>query len=258
MCAHIIGEKGLRLRLAVVDHIASATAIMYPVARINSLIKRRSPSTLILTDGAHALGQVSIELTALYTDFYVSSLHKWFLAPRGCAFLWLRDAKQHAGFRLQPNYISHGYRADTNYNFYRRGSTDKSSWFVVNECVRTYTTRYGGLERIASYNSALLAQAVDLLVRAWHTGKMEIAAELEAPFMKMVKLPPINNYELNRDDPRGSEVCAKLMKDLLDKYQIIVLALYIKSQMYVRVTCYVYNQIEDYMALRDAVNDLNK
>lgn len=58
-CADIIVRKKLRLRLAVIDHITSGTALLMPIVEINQTIRRWAPTCKILVDGAHAIGQVT-------------------------------------------------------------------------------------------------------------------------------------------------------------------------------------------------------
>jgi aspartate aminotransferase-like enzyme len=142
MCEEIVSVKGLRLRCALVDHISSASATLFPVKEIVEIIRKWSPETLVMIDGAHAIGQIELDLVGLDCDYYISNLHKWFLAPRGCSFLYLKDVDR-LEKNLQPNYISHGYDRDLNYNFYRRGTADKSSFFCVRECVQFYEEELG-------------------------------------------------------------------------------------------------------------------
>ena len=143
MIDQIVNQKQLRLRVVLVDHISSASAILYPVKEICELVRSKTDSeTLIMIDGAHCIGQVELNLNELDCDYYISNLHKWFLAPRGCSLLYLKDWKR-LEKGLQPNYISHGYDKSLSYNFYRRGTADKTSFFCVGECIDFYEKKLG-------------------------------------------------------------------------------------------------------------------
>src|SRR5262249_53671136 len=64
-----------RTRLAIIDHIASPTAVVFPVAEITAALKARGARVLI--DGAHAVGQLSLDLPAIGADWYTANAHKW-------------------------------------------------------------------------------------------------------------------------------------------------------------------------------------
>jgi len=54
MCHQIIEEKKLRLRLAVIDHISSATAVLFPIKELIEIVRKWTnydTETLILIDG---------------------------------------------------------------------------------------------------------------------------------------------------------------------------------------------------------------
>ena len=96
-----------RTRVIFMSHISSPTALILPIAEI---IKRaREAGILTVIDGAHAPGQVPIDLTALGVDFYSGNFHKWLCAPKGSAFLFVRPEHQHL---IQPGVISWGWLED--------------------------------------------------------------------------------------------------------------------------------------------------
>lgn len=257
LCDHIINKQKLCLRVVLMDHISSATGMLFPVKELCQLIRKwtnNSQETLIMIDAAHAIGQLNIQLNDLDCDYYISNLHKWFLAPRGCAFLYLKDPVR-LGKNLQPNYISHGYNKDLNYNFYRRGTADKTSFFCIEECIKFYEENLGGLTTLHRHANRILPKAVDMLVKAWGTERLGVSPDLEAPYMRMIKLPFMKNYEV-KCDADADPALTKLLRDLYKKHQIISCVVYVQKELWLRISCFAYNQLKDYELLRDAILSL--
>src|SRR5207237_4191511 len=78
-----------RTRIIVFSHITSPTGLVLPVREICQLARKRGILTHV--DGAHAIGQVPLDLHDLGCDFYVTSPHKWLLAPKGTGVLFVRE-----------------------------------------------------------------------------------------------------------------------------------------------------------------------
>ena len=82
-----VGSRlGPRTRLAILDHVTSPTAIIFPVRELVSLC--HAAGTRVLIDGAHAPGMLSLDVPAIGADWYVGNCHKWLMAPKGSAFIW--------------------------------------------------------------------------------------------------------------------------------------------------------------------------
>ena len=57
-----------RTKVLFLSHITSPTALFFPIERVVALARARGVWSVI--DGAHAPGQVSLDLAALGADFY--------------------------------------------------------------------------------------------------------------------------------------------------------------------------------------------
>jgi isopenicillin-N epimerase len=100
--------KGLTLKTKIVflSHITSSTGLRLPVEEICTMAKQKGLLTFV--DGAHAPGQLSIDLNKLGADFYTGACHKWMLTPKGSSFLYVRKELQGM---CDPLLISWGYNS---------------------------------------------------------------------------------------------------------------------------------------------------
>ncbi len=56
-------------KLAIIDHVTSNTGMVLPVGRLVQLF--HSMGVEVMVDGAHAIGQLELQLRALDVDYYV-------------------------------------------------------------------------------------------------------------------------------------------------------------------------------------------
>ncbi len=96
-----------RTRVLFLDHLTSATALVFPVAELCR--RARAASIISIVDGAHVPGHIPLDLSSLECDIYTGALHKWLCAPKGCSFLY---ARKDAQSWLQPLVVSWGWESD--------------------------------------------------------------------------------------------------------------------------------------------------
>jgi len=90
-----------RTKVLFISHITSATALTLPVFLLSQ--RARQAGIWLIVAGAHGPGQIDLDLAASGVDFYAGNCHKWMMAPKGAAFLYVRPELQHL---IRPLIIS--------------------------------------------------------------------------------------------------------------------------------------------------------
>ena len=248
------------IRLAVIDHITSATAILLPIVELTDLF--HAHGIPVVVDGAHGPGQVNpdLSLSQLKCDFYIGTFHKWMYAARGCSFLFVRDTT--IANQLQPANTSWGYHPSTlqlslmtqfHLQFFHQGTRDESAHLTLPKALEFAQSYAGGFDRIHQYNSQLSQQAKDLLEQRWNTqGKDLVPKDMHAPYLKMILLPDLEEYQKTEED------ALRLLTDLIEHHGLVCIVLCVNNELYVRIATQIHNRIEDYIFLADKIDEFRK
>jgi isopenicillin-N epimerase len=78
-----------RTKVIYISHITSETAVIMPIEAICQ--RAREVGILTLIDGAHAPGQIPLDLPAIGADFYTGNCHKWLWSKVQNLFLSKRN-----------------------------------------------------------------------------------------------------------------------------------------------------------------------
>ncbi|PPD42648.1 MAG: aminotransferase [Methylocystis sp.] len=229
---------GPRTRLAVIDHITSSTALVAPVSDMAKACRERGVAVLV--DGAHAPGQVALDLPALGADWYAGNLHKWSFVPRGCGFLWARPERRDA---LVPAVPSWGLEEPSfPANFWWTGTRDPSIWMAI-PAAFDFVDQWGEAA-IRAHNHALIVEAARVLGRAW--GVAPPAPEAMTGAMTLVPLP-------GRSAPTTEESRAAFQAALWRDFRIACPCLMVDGRAHLRISAQIYNDMADYERLAQAV-----
>jgi isopenicillin-N epimerase len=176
----VLGAVTGRTRLAIVDHIASRTGVVFPIAALVAGLRHRG--VLSLVDAAHAPGLLDVRLRELRPDFWVGNFHKWCCAPRGAAALYVDPAQRE---RLAPLVISVGAPKGYPASFAWLGTDDYTPYLSVPAAVRFLEGL--GWERIRSHNRALASEGGAVVRRS--LGVDPVVDEAFSGPMTLVALP---------------------------------------------------------------------
>ncbi len=223
------------VRLAIVDHITSPTALVLPLDRIIPELQERG--ALVLVDGAHAVGQIALDLAALRPDWYVSNAHKWLFAPKGTAFLY---ASKEVAAKTRPNVVSHfiamGFPASFDYT----GTRDNSGWLSVPAALKFFENL--GPAAMRTHQKQLLEICDDLFASL---GARTVAPMEMCAAMRTFVLPQAR---------RATQADADtLVEALWNTHRIQVWSKEYEGQLLLRVSSQVYVDEADVRRLRDVL-----
>jgi len=215
-------------RLLVLDQIASITAVALPIERI--LAEARREGVPVLLDGAHAPGQVPVDLNNMQVDYWVGNLHKWCYAPKGCAVLWVAEEHRAA---VHPTVISHGLGKGFREEFDWVGTRDPSAWLSAPDAVEFVEALWAAGSR--AYQSTFIDQANARMAEAW--GVQPTAPRSCQAFMATVAWPfPVE---------ASVEQARALHDHLYARYRVEVPVLFHDGKIWLRVSAQVYVDLDD-------------
>ena len=227
-----------RTRLLLIDHVTSQTALIFPIQQLIDELHKRGIDTLV--DGAHAPGFLPLNLRELNAAYYAGNLHKWVCAPKGAAFLYVRENRR-AGVR--PVSISHGAnsprRDRSRYllEFDWTGTSDPTPWLCIPDALRFMAKLLpGGWPMIVHRNQELALRARDLLCET-----LQIEPPAPDSMLGSMAALPLPGCD------------AQALQDRLLFEHRIEVPLMPWPQPLLRISAQVYNVFEDYERLAEAL-----
>ena len=238
-----------RTRLVLIDHVTSQTALIFPIKQLIDALREKGIDVLV--DGAHAPGFLPLNLRDLGAAYYTGNLHKWVCAPKGAAFLYVRENRR-AGVR--PAMISHGAnsprRDRSRYliEFDWTGTFDPSAWLCVPDALRFMASLLpGGWPSIVHRNQELALRARDHLCEA-----LQIAPPAPDSMLgSMAAMPLPDGTASEAPSLYGDPLQDRLLYE--HNIEVPIVPWPHPPKRILRVSAQVYNVFEDYEKLSAAL-----
>jgi isopenicillin-N epimerase len=235
----VLSKVTLRTRLVIVDHIASPTGILFPIAKIiRELHSRNVP---VLVDAAHAPGMVDVRLNNLDPDYWTGNFHKWCCAPRGSAGLWVReDHRKTVAPIITSWYLNEGYPS----SFRWLGTDDYTPYLATPAAIDFMASL--GWERVRNHNRALARYGRDVVTAALRT-RHPVDPDLDEMFeaMTLIQLP--------ESIAETEEKARSLQAGISDHLNVEAAPVAWNGNGYLRLSAQVYNASSEYEHLADGL-----
>lgn len=227
-----------RTKVLFLSHLTSPSAVVLPVEPLIARARERGIFTMV--DGAHVPGQLDLDLHALGCDVYSGNCHKWLMAPKGAAFLYVREERQDL---VEPLVVSWGWEADRPgpSRFVDEqewtGTRDPSAYFAVPAAIDFFEEHQWRKVRVAC---------------------RKLLLEARERVLDLVGLPPLCHF-----DPWLGQMCALPLPEgtdrfalgtaLREKHAVEVPVTWFADRPWLRVSIQGYNTAEDVERLVGAV-----
>lgn len=225
------------------SHITSSTALRLPVEKICQ--RARNAGILSIIDAAHSPGQIPVDLQLLGADIVFGNAHKWMLAPKGAAFLYVRREIQNL---INPLVVSWGMSPMPDITTGSRfvdilqwtGTKDPAAALTVPTAIQFMKDHHW--DEVRRECHMLLRQAIE---RICDLTKLPPLYPLDSDFYSQMGIAPLSKSDL-----------AILKSRLYDEYQVEVPLVQWQDKQFIRLSIQGYNTQKDVDGVIEALKVL--
>jgi len=249
----ILAGVSPRTRLALIDHVTSPTGMVLSIKRLVRRLSEIGVDTLV--DGAHAPGMVPLDLTELGSAYYTGNCHKWLCAPKGAAFLYVREDRRED---VRPLTISHGAttrrlgRSRFHDEFDWIGTGDPSAFLCVPESIAFLGSLLpGGWPEVMERNRALALAAREKIRAA-----LGVAAPCPDSMIASLAVLPLPDGSPDHRAPTTTFSALDPLQDLLwerHRIEVPIVPWPARPKRLVRISAQLYNSAEQYGRLAETL-----
>jgi isopenicillin-N epimerase len=190
-----------------------------------------------------------LDLDSLKAAFYTGNCHKWLCAPKGAAFLWVREDWRAT---IRPLVISHGANAPRTdrsrflLEHMWTGTHDPTAFLSVPAAIQFLQ----GLPDVMRANHALCLEARDILCTS-------LGIEAPCPDDLLGSMATLPLPDLTGSGPKAPLFLDPLQEILAERHHIEVPVIHwpVPPHRHVRISAQFYNHVGQYRALADAIRD---
>jgi isopenicillin-N epimerase len=233
-----------KTKVIFISHITSPTSLTMPVLLI--CLRAQQNGILTIIDGAHAPGQIPLDLATIQADFYVGNCHKWMLSPKGAGFIYAQPKVQEL---IEPLIVSWGYQSRSNtprestfVDFLQwSGTRDPAAALSVPAAI-AFMKEYHW-DEVRSSCHQLLHYAMDRIGNLTGISPLYSSDSNFYHQMATIPIPHVNNIQ-------------DFKHRLLSEYKIEIPLIEWENRNFIRLSIQGYNTLADVDQLILALNDL--
>jgi isopenicillin-N epimerase len=218
-------EPGPRTRVVFCSHVEWTSGRVNDVAALCT--RAREAGALSIVDGAHAPGQIDLDLDSIGADVYSGNCHKWLCAPKGSGFLYARPEVQPL---IDPLIVSWDWSDVAAFHELHRwqGTRDPSAYLAVPAAI----------DFQAEHDWPAVRERCHALLAA-----------LELPFEPLTDaFVQMRGFRVEHPDPPA------LKRRLYDEHRIEVPVVETREGWTIRVSVQAYNDEQDLQKLAAALD----
>jgi len=232
-----------KTKVVFLSHITSATSLILPVKEIIDRARELGITSII--DGAHAPGQIDLNIKDLDPDVYTGANHKWLLAPKGSSFLYVKKSFKN---KIDPLIVSWGYSDEVNnenqfqeYLQYN-GTRDFSAYLTTPACFK-FIEDYSW-EKHKLKSRKLLLHFYPIIAKELNS---KVLCPVNEKFVAQICSIPITCQQPE-----------ELKNLLFNKYKIELPIIVNDNKVYLRISVQAYNNTLEIETLINTLKDIKK
>lgn len=231
------------------DYIHSGSATKYSdqvLAEMTQSIRTTCgtafQNSFVILDAAHAPGTVeNLKIETIDADFFIGNLHKWTFTSKTASFIYSRKNFNELVNPKGAQFVEYFFEKLTQ-------SSNFEALVTAQQAISFYQNEAGGFSGIQSHCNSVFEQGIQELIKIPNFIDPEnpFHTETDKPItMRTLRLTQTLQDRIQKTNTQGGFLLKYLMQD----YDSVIAWTGFDDQWWIRVSCNIYNFVEDYKNL---------